>query len=172
MENLPERKNNRLKDFDYSTAGAYFVTICTKDRKQILSTIRVGTDKSNDNTESHVGCDAHIAPYIELSRYGKVAEKYIKNIPGIDVYAIMPNHIHMIIIIGEDRNRTMRASSPTRSIPQVVKSFKIMVSKECGESIWQRSYYDHIIRNEKDYMEKREYILNNPVRWDQDIYYI
>ena len=81
------------------------------------------------------------------------------------------NHIHMIIGVGDNHNGTMRASSPTRGIPQIVKSFKIMVSKECGESIFQRSYHDHIIRNEADYVEKAEYILTNPARWAEDEYF-
>ena len=83
----------------------------------------------------------------------------------------MPNHIHMIIRIGFDSDGTMWASSPTRGIPQLIKSFKTMVSKECGTTIFQRSYYDHIIRSEADYMEKQKYILANPGKWVEDEYY-
>ena len=155
---LVKRKKLRLINYDYKSRGAYFITICTDKKKNILGNVAVG-------------CDAHIAPHIELSQYGEIVEKYIRNIPGIDVYSIMPNHIHMIIGVGDNHNGTMRASSPTRGIPQIVKSFKIMVSKECGESIFQRSYYDHIIRNKLDYMEKAEYILTNPIRWAEDEYY-
>ena len=75
----PERKPNRLTEYDYSTNGAYFITICTRDRKKILSSI--------------VGDDAHIVP----KSYGIVAEKYIRNVPEIEKYVIMPDHIHMII---------------------------------------------------------------------------
>jgi hypothetical protein len=77
----------------------------------------------------------------------------------------------MIIRVGFDSDGTMWASSPTQGIPQLIKSFKIMVSKECGKAIFQRSYYDHIIRNEADFTEKQNYILNNPAKWLEDEYY-
>ena len=157
METLEKRKKLRLENYDYKSYGAYFLTVCTADKKHILGKI--------------VGGDAHIAPHIELSTYGVTVEKYIKNIKGIDVYTIMPNHIHMIIRVGFDSDGTMWASSPTQGIPQLIKSFKIMVSKECGKTIFQRSYYDHIIRDEKDYMEKRNYILTNPLKWADDEYF-
>ncbi|MBQ7903636.1 MAG: hypothetical protein IJ362_07905 [Oscillospiraceae bacterium] len=157
MEKFNNRKKLRLEKYDYKSYGAYFITICTEDKKHILGKI--------------VGGDAYIAPYIELSEYGQAVEKYLKNITGIDVYTIMPNHIHMIIRIGIDSDGTMWASSPTQGIPQLIKSFKTLVTKNCGKSIFQRSYYDHIIRDEKDYMEKRNYILTNPSKWAEDEYY-
>ena len=156
--NFSNRKNLRLSDYDYKSNGAYFLTVCTKDKKHILGKI--------------VGGDAYIAPHIELSEYGAVVEKYIKGIRGIDVYSIMPNHIHLIIRIGFDTDGTMWASSPTQSIPQLIKSFKTLVSKECGQRIFQRSYYDHIIRNDADYLEKADYILTNPAKWQEDEYFI
>ena len=76
METLEKRKNLRLENYDYKSYGAYFLTVCTADKKHILGKI--------------VGGDAHIAPHIELSAYGITVEKYIKNIRGIDVYTIMP----------------------------------------------------------------------------------
>ena len=151
------RKQLRLKNYDYKNNGAYFITICTVGKRHILGKI--------------VGGDAYIAPNIELSEYGVTVEKYVKNIKGMDTYTIMPNHIHMIIRIGIDSDGTMWASSPTRGIPQLIKSFKTMVSKECGTTIFQRSYYDHIIRSEADYMEKQKYILTNPGKWVEDEYY-
>lgn len=151
------RKQLRLKNYDYKNNGAYFITICTVGKRHILGKI--------------VGGDAYIAPNIELSEYGVTVEKYVKNIKGMDTYTIMPNHIHMIIRIGFDSDGTMWASSPTRGIPQLIKSFKTMVSKECGTTIFQRSYYDHIIRSEADYMEKQKYILTNPGKWVEDEYY-
>ena len=154
---FPRRKKLRLKNYSYDSYGVYFLTICTTDKKHILGKI--------------VGGDAHITPHIELSKYGTIAEKYIKNIVGIDTYTIMPNHIHMLIRIGIDSDGTMWASSPTQNIPQLIKSFKILVTKECGESVFQRSYYDHIIRDEADYVEKRAYIVNNPLKWEDDKYY-
>ena len=151
------RKQLRLKKYDYKNNGTYFITICTVGKRHILGKI--------------VGGDAYIAPNIELSEYGVTVEKYVKNIKGMDTYTIMPNHIHMIIRIGFDSDGTMWSSSPTRGIPQLIKSFKTMVSKECGTTIFQRSYYDHIIRSEADYMEKQKYILTNPGKWGEDEYY-
>ena len=81
----------------------------------------------------------------------------------------MPNHIHMIIIIDKG---TMWASSPTQDIPQRVKSFKILASKEIGHSVFQRSYHDHIIRNYEDYLDAWKYIDDNPAKWQSDDYYM
>ena len=147
---LPKRKPNRLCEYDYSQNGAYFVTFCTQNRCRILSSI--------------VGDDAHIVP----KPYGIVAEKYIRNVPEIEKYVIMPDHIHMIIRLD---NGSMWASTPTDRKPQhnrisnIVRSIKTLVTKEIGKSIFQRSYYDHVIRNQQDYNEIWEYIENNPRKW-------
>ena len=153
----PNRKQNRLSEYDYSQNGAYFITVCTQDRKKILSQI--------------VGDDAHIVP----KPYGRIAEKYICNVPEIIKYVIMPDHIHMIIRLD---NGSMWASTPTdknvgadayirpkNKIATIVRSIKTLTTKEIGESIFQRSYYDHVIRNQQDYDEVWEYIDNNPRKW-------
>ena len=158
--NLPKRKPTRLKGYEYSTPGAYFITICVKDRKQLLSKIIVGDD-------------AHIVPKSHISNYGLICDKYINNINikyenvTIDKYVIMPNHIHLIIFL----HGTMRASSPTKNIETIIRSFKTLVTKEIGYSIWQRSYHDHIIRGEKDYQKIWEYIDTNVIRWEKDFLY-
>ena len=141
---LPNRKSNRIPEYDYSANGAYFVTICTKDRKKILSQV--------------VGDDAHIVP----KPYGEVAEKYIRNVPEIEKYILMPDHIHMIIRLD---GGSMWASTPTNKIASIVRSIKTLTTKEIGESIFQRSYYDHVIRNQRDYDEIWQYIDNNPRKW-------
>ena len=141
---LPKRKENRLKNFDYSQNNTYFITICVKDRRKILSEI--------------VGDDAHIVP----KPYGAIVEKYIRNAKEIEKYVIMPDHIHMIIRID---NGTMWASSPTKKVSSIVRSIKILSTKEIGKPIFQRSYYDHIIRSQSDYNEIWEYIENNPKKW-------
>ena len=105
-----------------------------------------------------VGDDAHIVP----KKYGLIVEKYIRNVPEIKKYVIMPDHIHMIIHID---NGTMWASSPTKKVGNIVRSLKILTSKEIGKSIFQRSYYDHVIRNEQDYNEIWDYIESNPMKW-------
>jgi putative transposase len=155
---LPKRKSNRLKGYNYSSNGAYFITICVKNRHNLLG-------------EVIVEGDAHIAPNIKLSQYGQITEKYIKGINGIDKYVIMPNHIHIIVLIRSPQSGTMKASPPTPPIPQLIKSFKILVTKEIGFSLFQRSYHDHIIRNEKEYQEIWEYIDSNPVKWEVDCFY-
>ncbi|HOC34054.1 MAG TPA: hypothetical protein PLH98_04490 [Ruminococcus flavefaciens] len=168
------RKNIRLQDYDYSRDGDYFVTICTDKRRHYF------WDYSKP-----VGGDAHIAPshnninYIstpipfELTDIGTVVEKYILNINGILKYVIMPNHVHMIIRIENDTNGgAMRASPPTQSLPKMIRSFKIVVSKELGFSPWQRNYYEHIIRNSKDYSQIWQYIETNPANWEDDELFI
>ena len=157
---MEQRKKNRLPGHDYSQPGAYFITICTKDHKCILSTI--------------VGADAYIGPRVALTPIGMVVEKYIKNIPGVGAYVIMPNHVHMILHISSNNilQGPMWASAPTNaSVPALVRSWKTLVSKELGQSIWQRSYYDHVIRDEQDYLTKVQYIEENPAKWFHDDYF-
>ena len=146
MENYPKRKRTRLENFDYSAEGYYFLTICTKDREEILSAI---------------SSDAEHGPRVTLTRFGQIVDAFIQSIPGIDKYVIMPNHIHMII-----------HKTNGNSIISDMRAFKSLVTKKIGESIWQVSFYDHIIRNEADYREKRQYIENNPAHWAEDRYFI
>ena len=80
----------------------------------------------------------------------------------IDKYVIMPNHIHLIIIIDRESNL---------SISNIIKKYKEWITKEIGKSIWQKSYYDHIIRNEKDYLRIWKYIEENIIKWSLDKYY-
>ena len=164
---LPERKPNRLATFDYSRGGAYFLTICTQDRKRILSKI-VGTK---------VGDGAYDIPQIQLTRIGKIVEKYIlstSNIKGVSVveYVIMPNHIHLILCVDDDG--TSRAPSPTKQnsiASHTVSTLKRFVNKEIGENIFQRSFYDRIIRNNDEYMEICNYVRLNPDNWENDELY-
>ncbi len=120
-----------------------------------------------------VGDDAYIVPKNNLSECGLICKKYIENINikynnvTVDKYVIMPNHIHLIIVL----NGTMRASSPTVNIENIVRSFKIMVTKTIGVSIWQRSYHDHIIRGDEDYRKIWKYIDTNVLKWEQDCFY-
>lgn len=156
--NLPKRKPNRLKNFDYSQNGAYFITVCTKNKEKILSNI--------------VGGDAHIAPLVKLTCFGITVDKFINNINikyphiSVDKYVIMPNHIHLLVSI----DRTMWASSPT-TISDIIRSLKILTTKQIGKAIFQRSFHDHIIRNEADYLKIWNYINTNPARWHEDCFY-
>ena len=155
---LPKRKPIRLPDYDYSSPGSYFVTICTKDRRCILSDISVGADALG-------------GPNLQLTDTGKAVEQYIlstDHIPGFRVnkYVVMPNHIHMILRIDSG---PPRASAPT--VSGAVGALKRLVNRRLGHDIWQRSFHEHVIRNENDYREIWEYIDANPAKWAEDRYY-
>ena len=185
------RKQNRLAGYDYSQPGAYFITVCVKDHRCLLGTVvgldahigphnetaPVGADAhiGPHNETAPVGADAHIGPSVVLSDTGKIVEKYTRSIPGIAEYTIMPNHVHMILRISarEVTQGPMWASAPTdTNIEKLMRSWKILITKELGQSIWQRSYYDHIIRDEQDYVTRAQYIMNNPAKWHEDKYFI
>ena len=158
---FPQRKSLRLRAHDY-TQGWYFVTVCTANRFPYLGTSIQG--------EPCVGADAHIGPQIRLSNFGIIAEQFIKAIPGIDAYVIMPNHIHLTLAL-TNSDVPMWASAPTQPLSVRIRSFKILTSKAVGVRLWQRSYYEHAIRNEADYLRVRQYIADNPARWFEDEYY-
>ncbi|MBR5437584.1 MAG: transposase [Clostridia bacterium] len=163
----PIRKPNRLKHYDYGSNGMYFITICTKNKAHILGKI--------------VGATIGRPPRICLSRCGEITKYAIENInsfyPAVSVvkYVIMPNHIHLIVTVNKpdsDKNGTSRAPSPTNAvIPRVISTFKRLVNKDTGKDTFQRSYHDHIIRNEKDYEKIWEYIDTNPMKWESDCFY-
>ena len=155
------RRSIRLKEYDYSQAGAYFVTICTQDRKCFLG--NVGNET------------------VELSPIGKIAHEFWFEIPKhfqnvqLDTFVVMPNHMHGIIFI--DDNCRGGVTPPLRrpTLGQIVAYYKYQPSKiinrirnTIGMSVWQRNYYEHVIRNEKDLNQIRGYIFNNPIRWEFD----
>ena len=164
MMELPKRKATRLKGYNYSLPGAYFVTICTKDKKSFLSKIIVGDGVLD-------------VPQNKLTPCGQIADKYIKQLNAfydninVDKYVIMPNHIHFLLSI-KDSNGTSRTPSPTDSaLSKFISTYKRFCNEEYGKNLWQRSYHDHIIRNEKDYQKIWEYIDNNPLKWKEDCFY-
>lgn len=148
-KNLPTRKEIRLKDYDYSNENMYFITICIKDRLEILGKII----EEND---------------IELTKEGNIAKYNINEIEKIydnviiDEYIIMPNHIHILLLINHKNGTT---------ISTIIKHYKANVSREITYSIWQKSFYEHIIRNEKEYLKIKEYIRNNIINWKNDKYF-
>ena len=162
-DELPKRKSTRLKNHDYSTVGAYFVTICVQERKPILSDVEKASDKIEYETI--------------LTTMGEIANKYLlssNNIPGviIDEYIIMPDHIHAIIILDPKKYTTrlnskkLTATSHTNQmLSHVISTFKRFCNKEIGCNIFQRGYYDHIIRDREDYETRRRYIYENPIKW-------
>ena len=156
----PNRRATRLRGFDYSQNRAYFVTVCTQERMDILADICRG--------------GALLLPI------GEIVEREIKNLPqycdvSVDKYVIMPNHIHMILVLNSGRNGEEQNPSPTLS--DIVCMLKSVTTKQAnqldgypGRRIWQRSFHDHIIRDEKDYLKIRQYIEENPARWEQDCF--
>mgnify|MGYP000915229558 CR=1 FL=1 len=160
MNVLAKRKNTRLKDYDYSQPGYYFVTICTKDRQRLFW--KVGATCGRP----------HLKP--QLTSIGYTVDKEINKISSIfnnikiNKYVIMPNHIHMIIVISEESGRSKTA--PT--ISRIIQQFKGSITRQVGFPIWQKLFYDHIIRNQKEYQKVWEYIDTNPLKWEEDEYYM
>ena len=165
MNELPKRKTNRLENITYTENGSYFITVCVKDMKCILAQIVGGGDLD--------------APKVKLSAYGKIVEENINRMNDIyeniqcEKYVIMPNHLHLLISINDstpDIDGTPRSSSPT--VSEYIGTMKRFVNKEIGQNIWQRSFYDHVIRDVDDYEIKWRYIDENPAKWTEDEYYI
>ena len=158
----PERKIIRLRSYNYNTQGTYFLTLCAEKRAPIFGRV--------------VGGGVLDAPQVELSKIGKIIKEHILTLDSLEYaeverWVIMPNHLHLLITVHE-RNGTSRTPSPTNTtIPQIVSTFKRLINQRIGFSVFQRSYYDHIVRNEEDYLRIREYIDNNPARWKEDQYF-
>lgn len=166
----PQRKNIRLGNFDYSNAGAYFITICTAYRRRIFGRVEDGSVVPSEAGQIVESC------WIGIPHYFPHAE--------LDDFVIMPNHVHGIIIIyGDDGKISDTATtvgrarhvSPLRNTPalgSMIGAFKSAVTRQmntrhntAGRQIWQRGYYEHIIRDEHDLNRVRAYILANPIRW-------
>lgn len=163
---LPVRKRNRLRDYDYSQNGVYFITVCSKDKQWLFwkagaSPKIVGASIARPPSNEH------------YSDIGTVVEEMIKEVPskynGIELinYVVMPNHIHLLLMLCADtRGRAMHA--PTPDVSRVIQQLKGAVTKKVGASVWQKSFHDHIVRNEKSLKSIYEYIDYNPLRWELD----
>ncbi len=176
----PERKPNRLNGFDYSSNGAYFITICTQNRECILANITVGDGfpVPNDYANENDCCCI-------ITKYGKIAEKFINlitdkyNTVFVDKYVIMPNHIHILLVIQDGGIYQSGTGNPSPTIGNVIGWLKYQVTKQinelygyAGQKIFQRSYHDHIIRSEKEFKMIGKYIDENPLRWESDCFYL
>ena len=154
MPNLPKRKQIRIENYDYSTSGAYFITICTANREKIFW--------------NNVGADIIRPQNIPFSAIGKIAQQGILQIENhyanvfVDKYCVMPDHIHLILRIDAEYDGRI-LSAPT--VSTVVGSMKRWISKQAGKPIWQKSFYEHTIRNQTDYNEIWQYIENNPLKY-------
>ena len=151
MTNLPNRKKRRLSEYDYSQPGAYFITICTQNRVEHFGDVSTSsTFKTSSVLLSDIG-------QVVNDELHKLSTTY----PGVnlDASVIMPNHVHLILnITGFD--------SP--SISDVVRLWKTSITKKIGISLWQKSFHDHVIRNDVGYERLLEYIENNPAQWELD----
>ena len=173
-------ESTRLKNWDYSSSGYYFVTICIQDHRCYFGNI--------------------VNQKMQLSEIGEIVEKYWLEIPNhfpnvdLDFFVVMPNHIHGVIIIepfshkcrdealprlynGEYPQMSIISPSP-RSLSTIIGSYKSICSKIVNQKYpkinfaWQPRFHDHIIRNEKSYQEIRRYIFENPAKWQEDELFI
>lgn len=148
------RKAIRLKNYDYTQQGAYYVTVCVHDRKCIF-----GDVQDDEMVLSDMGKIAEFT-WMDLSRHNT-------NIK-LDKFIVMPNHLHGIIKIVREGH----------GLPEIVRQFKTFTAKRInqtnqtqGSRLWQRNYYEHVIRDEDDLNRIREYIINNAMKWEEDEYY-
>ncbi len=141
-----------MEQFDYSSPRLYFITICAAEHKHLFGSIISTTENG----------------FMQLNTCGELLKNHIERLKGryqnvaVTNYVIMPNHVHMILDI-DNNNRI--------PVTQIIGLFKLGFSKEIGFSAWQRSFYDHIIRNEAEYKRINDYIDNNPAKWTIDKYY-
>ena len=157
---LPKRKKNRLTEYDYSTPNAYFITICTENRRNLFW--------------KDIGTVIDRPENVPLTNLGIIVRQSVMNIPkhyptiSVDRFVVMPNHVHLLLQIHTNTDgRPMAAPTISTGINQ----FKGIVSKKAGFSVWQKGFHDHVIRNEKDYLEIWNYIDGNPSKWAEDTLY-
>ena len=151
------RRSIRLKGYDYSQSGAYFLTICTHNREPVFGKIA--------NAK------------MELNIYGRIVSARWHNLPRyhvyieLDAFVVMPNHVHGIVVIRSDSTELAKR----RPISEIVSGFKTFSSRRINEvrgtsgiPVWQRNYWEHVIRDEDSFSRIHDYILTNPLRWDLD----
>ena len=180
--NIHHRHSIRLKGYDYSQEGMYFITICVQNHRCLLGRIINGE--------------------MILNKYGQIVYNEWKRTPDVrpniqlDAFVVMPNHIHGIIVITNDRRGVSHTPpcdnnggvvgvrgvcdtplrSPSNNIGAIVRGFKSAVTKQLNhlgftDSVWQRNYHEHIIRNNNAHQNIANYIINNPVNWGKDKFY-
>jgi putative transposase len=160
------RRSIRLQDYDYALAGAYFITMVTQNRKCLFGEIVDGEIKLND-------CGQTVQD--EWEKSAQIREEI-----ELDAFVVMPNHVHGIVVItaraGRATGRSPLQSGPDkRSLGAFVGGFKSVITKRInashglpGTPVWQRNYFEHVIRNEESLHRIRQYVLDNPTRWEFD----
>ncbi len=170
---IRHRRSIRLRGYDYSQSGAYFVTICTKDRECMFGDIVDGEMRLNDTGQ------------IVHDVWNKIPEHFTH--ADIDEFVVMPNHFHgIIVIVGAqfiapfdynaiNQNRKQGVINRAPTVGEIVRAFKARcvhaINHFCntpGHPVWQRNYYEHIIRSENEIDRIRQYIINNPAKWAED----
>ncbi len=160
---VKERKLNRLKGYNYSHAGMYFVTICAHNRECLFGII--------ENSQMGLNECGHV-----VDECWRTLSKHFVN-ADIDEYVIMPNHIHGIVTVGDADLRPLHSpcDRTKMKLSKIIHGFKSSVTRIIHRKsdninfVWHRSFYDHIIRNDKSLNNIREYIKNNPLKWEFDI---
>ena len=180
---FPKRGQLRLPSYDYANPGAYFITVCTRIREQdilgrVVAAVGDGLCAVPPDGLCAVPPDSFPCPAppaaVRLTEIGQIVDKAIRDIPAlytdvsVDTYCVMPDHIHLLVVLKAGRDRA-------RPLPDIIGRMKSYTDRRYrllgapfGPGLWQRSYYDHVIRNEYDLRNTREYILNNPQKWIQD----
>lgn len=157
----PQRRNLRLNSYDYSQHGAYFVTIYTKNKICLFGQVMEGQ--------------------MILNPFGEAATTVWKELPlhypeiDAEIFTVMPNHIHGIVVIHITGRAGSKPAPTIHPLSEGIRAFKTYSSRRInellnnqGKSVWQRNYYEHIIRNENEFKEIGEYILYNPSKWETD----
>ena len=166
MAEHPNRKPTRLAGFNYANSGGYFITLVTHERRHLFGEIVDGEMISNANGK--IVCDEWI----------RSAE--IRHEIELDYWCVMPNHFHAIVLINESSpdSNDPTLNRKSRSLGALVAGLKSSVTRRVNElsgiqgfPVWQRNYFDHIIRGEQDMNRVREYIVNNPAKWELDVEY-
>lgn len=166
---LPNRRSLRLQGFDYRSSGAYFVTICTAEKRPLFGALREGSVRLNELGQIASECWRAI--------------EHIRHGITLDAYIVMPNHIHGILLFHEDAAAASAAavgqSLLSGSLGAIIGQYKSVVTKRSQAlltppkpPIWQRNYHDHIIRSEDSLQTIRQYIIENPGRWMDDDFYV
>ena len=162
---LPTRKPTRIKGYDYSNQNIYFITICTHNHKYIFTLTGENSDRSSTS----------------LNELGMIAKSELESIPNhyegirVDKCVVMPNHIHAMIVIGCNDPAAER-SRPFPTLSTIVGLYKSGISKRIHAidpsiEVWQKSFHDHIIRNDREYQKIWQYIEENPLKWMDDCFY-
>jgi putative transposase len=166
MKSLPQRKSPRLKSYDYSQSGAYFITICSMNRQHLFGEIENGL--------------------MSLSELGELVRDHWEDLPKhfpmieLDAFVVMPNHLHGILLITDVGTQSIASETKTNKTPKlgtIVATYKAAVSRQVNRlsivegHFWQGRYHDHIIRSEKTLNIIRQYVATNPERWEDDTFY-